>query len=515
MPKSFVFFFLLLAFIAGIAVASFVFVSILMVWVGSVAGLVIAVSGILRRQKAVSVSGFLFLAFLGGVLRFEMSANLQPVLSKFYGNPVSVEGFIVRDPEYSATVQRFVVAVEKIEGETVKPFHTLVTVRKYPEYKIGDEFFLRGLLERPENYGEFDYAGYLGRENIFSIMPFPLVQKIGAGRGNKLLSVLSEIKHAFERNIDGALSEPHAAFLKGLTLGERETLPQELVESFKRTGTTHIVALSGYNITLVGRFFMALFLFLTLPFQAAFWAASTAIFLFVLLTGASPSVVRAGIMGILVLVAQKEGRIYNMRNALAFAGALMIFHNPKILRFDAAFQLSFFATIGLVYLAPHVDAFLARAGYRIRLLSGFRRRLLTQSEKAEIARKKRESFFQFRQIFVETLSAQIMVLPLLIYLFGRVSLISPVSNLLVLIAVPWSMVLGFVTGGLGFVWQPLASLLGWITWVFLEYEIRVIELFAAAPAVSVEVGGWAIAPIFVLYGWIFWKIKKTPKRSRS
>lgn len=508
MSKSFIFFFLLLAFVAGIALASFVFIPVSVIWAGGVIGLVVAASGILRKQKTVGIYGFLFLVFLGGALRFEMSANAEPDLSKFYGNSVDVEGFIDRDPEYSAAAQRLTVVVEKIDGERAGSFYTLVTVRKYPEYKIGDELFLRGPLERPESYGEFDYVGYLGRENIFSVMPFPLVQKIGNGRGNMLSLILSRIKHAFEENIDRTFSEPHAAFLKGLTLGERESLPAGLVENFKRTGTTHIVALSGYNITLVGRFFMALFLFLTLPFQAAFWVASTAIFLFVLLTGASPSVVRAGIMGILVLIAQKEGRLYNMRNALALAGALMIFHNPKILRFDAAFQLSFLATVGLIYFSPHVDAFLNKALYRTRLFLGFHRKLLTEAEKAEIARKKRKSLFQFRQILVETLAAQIMVLPLLIYLFGRVSLISPVSNLLVLIAVPWSMVLGFITGGLGFIWQPLADVSGWVTWAFLEYKMRVIDLFAALPFISAEVGQWAIAPLLAAYAWIFWKIRK-------
>ena len=512
MSKSHVFFFLLLAFVAGVTFSSFVSAPIFAVWVGGIAGVIVVAFGFLRKAKNVAVYGFLLLAFCGGALRYDFSVNSRPDISGFYGKPVRIKGFVAREPEFSAAVQRLTVEVEGVGAKAAsRGIYTLVTVRNYPRYKIGDELIIEGLLEAPENYGDFDYVSYLARDNIFSVIQFPIAQKVGEGRGNKLRLALYKIKHAFEENLDRSLPEPHSAFLKGLTLGERESLPKDLVDNFKLTGTTHIVALSGYNITLVGRFFMALFLFLTLPFQAAFWAASTSIFLFVMLTGASPSTVRAGIMGILVLVAQKEGRLYNMRNALALAGALMIFQNPKILRFDAAFQLSFLATVGLIYLAPRVDAFFNKAFYRAKIFLGFHRKLLTEAEKTDIARKKRMSLFPLRQIFVETLAAQIMVLPFLIYLFGRVSLISPLSNLLVLIAVPWSMVLGFITGGLGFLWQPLADTSGWVTWIFLEYKIRVIEMFAAAPFVSAEVGAWAVIPLVIIYGAVFYKMIKRRK----
>lgn len=104
-----------------------------------------------------------------------------------------------------------------------------------------------------------------------------------------------------------------------------------------------------------------------------------------------------------------------------------------------------------------------------------------------------------------------MVLPLIIYIFGRASIVSPVTNLLILIAVPYSMVLGFVTGFLGFLWQPLAAASGWITWAFLEYKLRVIEFAALLPLASVEIGKWAIIPVLLIYGWAFWKLKKAPK----
>jgi len=105
-----------------------------------------------------------------------------------------------------------------------------------------------------------------------------------------------------------------------------------------------------------------------------------------------------------------------------------------------------------------------------------------------------------------------MVLPLLIYLFGRVSLISPLSNILVLIAVPYAMLMGFLTGFLGFISTFLGQVAGGVTWVLLEYQIRIIEFFAKIPLASVSLGSWTVVFLFFWYAYILWKLmsRKTP-----
>lgn len=506
MTKSRIFLFLLLAFVAGVAVRSFVNVPYFLIWVGFTGALAAVTLGIIRGRKEMVVYGFLAVVFLAGIFRFDQIEQSRPDLSYFYGKPFMVQGIIWEEPEHSPAAQRLKIKVETLDSRGVsESFYALVTLRRFPEYKMGDELELQGILERPTNFGDFDYVSYLARDDIFSVMSFPLVEKIGEERGNKLKLVLSKIKHSFEEKIDQALAEPHAAFLKGLLLGERESLPVELVENFKKTGTTHIVALSGYNITLVGNFIIGLLLLLTVPFRVSFWIAVTAITLFVILTGASPSVVRAGIMGILVLIARQEGRIYHMTNALALAAAVMIFHNPKIIRFDAAFQLSFLATLGLVYLSPLLVQKIERLTFRLRAKLRGENELDPRFARAGV---KKSAIFPLKQTLTETLSAQLAVLPLLIYLFGRVSIISPITNILVLIAVPYAMAAGFATGVAGFLWEPLGQIFGWATWVSLEYQILVIEFFAKIPAASVNLGRWAIVPVIAVYtiiGWRLWK----------
>ncbi len=503
LPKSRVFLYLLLAFIGGVALRSFVAVPFFFIFLGIAAGAALAVLGILKKRREVIVYGLLLTAFTGGILRFQQVESAPPDLSLFYGRQMEVRGIVIGEPEITPKVQRLTLRAEEVEGEVFRqPFLTLVTLGRYPRYRLGDELLVRGTIEEPENFTEdFDYRAYLAKDDIYSTFFFPRIEKVSEGKGSKLNLVLSGIKHAFEEKLDLILPEPHAAFLKGLTLGERESLPEKLVENFNRTGVTHIIALSGYNITLVANFLIWMLLGLTLPFRFAFWIATAGIALFVLLTGASPSVTRAGVMGILILVARREGRLYSIRNALALTGAVMIFHNPKILRFDAAFQLSFLATLGLIYLSPYVERWLDKIRSRIALIRG---KILVPKDSL----RERHAFLPLRRIFIETLSAQLAVLPLLIYLFGRVSLVSPITNLLVILAVPYSMILGFLAGALGFLWEPLSQVVGWVTWVLLEYKIRVIELFAALPAASVNLGRWAAVPLVAFYGWAMWRIRK-------
>lgn len=503
MTKSRIFLFLLLAFIIGVAIRSFISLPIGFIWLGSVVAVIAVAFGILRKQKVVILGGFLFLVVLAGIFRFDQHEAARPDLSGFYGKPLVLRGVVIEEPERRDSNQHLKIEVETVNAARIKPsFYTLITTRRYPEYKIGDDLELQGFLQQPKNYSDFDYVSYLAKEDIFSTLYFPLIEKVGEEKGNKLTILLAKTKRAFEEKIDSVFPEPHAAFLKGLLLGEKESLPKDLVEDFKKSGTSHIVALSGYNITIVARFFVDLLMFLTVPFVFSFWIAILAITLFVVMVGASASVVRAGIMGILVLIAQREGRAYHMTNALAFAAALMIFQNPEILRFDAAFQLSFLAAVGLVYLSPRVE----RVFYRFysKLSLGRNNFSLGQKDKDKVV--ERHKLFPLKRILVETLSAQIMVLPLLVYLFGRVSLVSPLSNLLVLAAVPYTMALGFLSGISGFIWLPLSQIISWPTWLLLEYKLLIIRFFAGLPVASLNLGYWSLIPVLIIYCFAFLKI---------
>ena len=135
------------------------------------------------------------------------------------------------------------------------------------------------------------------------------------------------------------MPEPHSAFLGGITIGAREGLPESLQEKFRTTGVAHIVALSGYNITIVAETIMLFLSFL--PQYLAIGGGVIGVILFAIMTGASATVLRASIMALLALTARATGRIYTVSWALFLVGFFMVLQNPKILRFDTSFQLSF------------------------------------------------------------------------------------------------------------------------------------------------------------------------------
>lgn len=498
MSKSTLFFYALFAFILGVAISSFLSFA-LAITMGLMAGICL-ISYATRRQdpRYLLWVGIFVSAFILGVWRFHEVTNSVPDLSSFYDRTLLMRGTVVSEVQRTNLSQQLKVKIDLAEEGAVKPFLLHVVSRPFPVFEIGDVLLLRGRVEKPEKSDGSGHVAYFVKENIFASSIFPQIEKIREEELSGLTYYLFKIKNDFRKNINSALAEPHSSLLNGLLLGERQSLAPEFIGNLKQTGTTHIVALSGYNITLVGRQLINLLLLLTIPFRVSFWMATSAIVAFVVATGSSPSVVRAGIMGVLLLLAEKEGRMFRISNALVFAGALMIFQNPRILRFDAAFQLSFLATLGLVYLSPKIENLLRYSSYWLRK---------SLEENQLPAEKSFRPLSGFQKIFVETISAQLMVLPLTVFLFGQVSVISPLANILVLVAVPYAMGVGFLTGVSGFFSETLGRIIGWAEWVLLEYIFRIIGFFASFPWASVEVGSSLSLTLLAIYAWLFFKPK--------
>ena len=163
------------------------------------------------------------------------------------------------------------------------------------------------------------------------------------------------LKAQVQTQLEKLWPEPESSFMAGLLYGSKSGLPKELSNNFSRTGITHIIAVSGFNITIIASVLMTLAIAAGLDRRRAFWLVVGAEIFFVVFTGLSASAVRAGVMGVLALTAQYIGRTSRIGNALAFTAAVMVLVNPYVLLYDAGFQLSFLATIGLVYVSPWLE----------------------------------------------------------------------------------------------------------------------------------------------------------------
>ena len=269
-------------------------------------------------------------------------------------------------------------------------------------------------------------------------------------------------------------------------------IPQDVQQAFRDTGTAHVIAISGFNISILGGLFAVLFLRL-LGNRRRFLAVGLsllAIGCYTLLVGAGASVVRAAIMGVLGLFAVQLGRRQDGFNSLAFAAALMALISPFVL-WDVSFQLSFMATLGLVLYADLLMAGIARLAERW-LPSAAALRL--PAESAQRVAKPAGEYLLF------TLAALLTTLPVIVYHFQRLSLSALVANPLILPVQPAVMVLGGLAVVLGMIYQPLGQAVAALAWPFTSYTIRVVEWMAQIPGGVYLTGPVGLVWVFLYYG---------------
>ena len=412
------------------------------------------------------------LVFFVGMLAFGLGFSwyayevIPPDLSDFQiGRQVLLEGVVADEADERENYTRLVLEV----GSGAK---ILIYTGHYPKFNYGDKLKISGELRKPEKIDDFDWPAYLAKDDVYLEMFYPDIKLLSSGNGSRIKRYLFSLKADLLSNVSRVIPEPHASFLGGLTFGAKQSMPKGLQDDFRKTGIIHIVVLSGYNVTIVADAIMRVFSFLPSFFGIGLGALGIAAF--AVMAGASATVVRASIMAVFVLLARATGRIYEITIALFAAGFLMILHNPKILRFDSSFQLSFLATMALIWVAPIVEP------------------------KLKFFPKK----FHIREFATATISTQIFVLPLLLYKMGLFSAVSVPVNLLILIFVPATMLFGFLTAAAGFVWYYLSLPFGWITYVLLHYELKVVEVFASLPFASFAIDNfplWVMLSVYAGY----------------
>ncbi|HCR42263.1 TPA: hypothetical protein DIV45_02805 [Patescibacteria group bacterium] len=433
---------------------------------------------------------------LGLILGNWRLASVLPLppndISHYQGQTITFVGQIIDDPQITLDAEKFTVAVQSAPIDAPVSGKVLIKTGRYPEYNYGNVLALTCKINSPSGApskagkaspwaGGADvsgYAKYLGRFNIYATCDYPEIDVKQDFAGQKLWRWLYQLKHYFLRVADQTIPEPAASLLAGLLLGASATLPKSILDGFNTAGLTHIIALSGFNISIVAGAILGLLRWL--PLSARLIVALVAIWLFVLLTGAAPSAVRAGLMGMIILSAGLFGRLSDISVALMLSAVLMVGANPKILAGDIGFQLSFLATIGIVYLSP----------------------LLESCNKTKLV--------WLNQLVVPTLAALIMVTPILAINFGRISLIAPLTNILVVPLVPLAMLLGFwaVVGGM--IWSVLGSVLGWLAWLPLRFVVAVAEYMKNLPWASLQLelqsGWWLIvyyAFVLIALNWYY------------
>ncbi len=426
---------------------------------------------------------------LGGIRFLETIPSRSPARIEFYnGQKVVLQGWISAEPEINIGDARYIVSVDSLvdyKKEQSVSGKVIIKTRLYPQYNYGDEVKISCLLQQPDNFPDsnFNYKNYLAKAGVWSVCLNPKVSLLGGNKGNFFLKAMFWTKSAIQNQMARLWPEPANSLMAGVLYGSKSGMPKELIDNFTRTGVSHVIAVSGYNVSIIAVMLNIILIFVGLSRRQSFWFLVSLILAFVFFSGATASVVRAGVMAIIILTAQHSGRLSSVGRTLLYAVVIMLLLNPYILIWDVGFQLSFLSTLGLVYLSPILESFVLKK-IRIKWL------------------------MSLLEILVTTFSAIIATLPLILFQFGRLSLVAPLVNVLILWLVPWLMLAGFLSLVFSWLFFPVGQAVAWVAGLGLNYVIIIVNWFGGKSWIAVDfaIPVWLMVVVYLLL--VIFVIKK-------
>jgi len=483
MSLSRMFFYFCLSFLLGVFLASFSDIYFIFYLFLLVLSLII-ISIFYKRE--VAIIGACCLVFCFGLFweeKFEGEIIPQKNDIHFFNEKgeISFEGIISQEPKVGSNKIQVVVAnINILLQDNKVPVNgkVLVILSLGYDFQYGDKILIKGRLRSPVDFAPgFNWKEFLRKDQIYSVVYNPKIRLLSSGHGNWLLLQIFRLKKRLIKQAK-ILPPPEGAILEGITLGEEGRFSRSFKEKLSQTGLSHISAVSGMNITILFSIFFSLLVWI------GFWRKEATIFtifiliFYVLLVGASPSAIRAGIMGSFLYLGYAFGRLVRTSRLIVFTATAMVAQNPLILTRDIGFQLSFLALLGLVYLAP----------------------LLERVMKGENSLTKK--------LFSQSLAAQAFCLPLLIFNFGRFSLLSPFCNILVLPIIPFLTGAGFLFLLLGALLPSLSFPSSFLLYPFLKWIVKIVETTSSLPGISISLKvHWIL--VFIIYSVIFLIIFRT------
>jgi len=407
------------------------------------------------EKKYPKIFFLIFILLLaGGFMRSELFfKDLEKAENQFgnlYGKNIVLSGVVDNIPEKKASSQKVILNKLKMafsgkeEYLISQPGKVLIKTTKFRNYEYGQILEITGLIEEPQDFDDFDYREYLRQDWIFGILTNPQIQVVGVDPRKQIIRNLFLLKNTIQEKTNRFFPEPQAALLNGMLLGIKSGFDDDFSNNLRQTGLTHIVVVSGTNISIL--------LLLMMSFVSIIGRRKTiflslaVIFIYIILVGFNPPALRALIMGGLVLAACLLGRKSAAVITLFVSGGVMVFLNPMLFK-SLSFQLSFLTTLGILLFYQQVNRLLFFVPHLI------------------------------RENLAITLSAQILIWPLIAQTFSEISVISPLTNALVLPSVFPITLLGIVYVFLSFIFSFSARIIGFVLLLLLDYFVTCVNFF--------------------------------------
>lgn len=456
-----------------VAIASLCIFLVQIIFLGSVK---ILYAGQIQREGRPSLfiipvlSSIFFAALSLGILRVQLEENKNALTCI---TSCTFSGVVTRTPKIQDEFQKIIV---RPHDENV--YDVEVRAPLYPRFRIGEQITLTGVSHLVRNKavtpGEknFDYVSFLQTHNIGSQMYYPKIAlNENQEEEGRYAYTLGRLREKYVEVLHAYVDEPGASLASGMLFGT-DSFSKEISTAFKVAGLSHIIVLSGFNISILISVVMVLTLYLPLTLRVL--VSTFSISFFILMVGGEVSIVRATIMAFFSLLALFFGRQYIARQALLLSFLCIVLYQPRHLIFDASLHLSFLATAGIIYMNDSIMVLFSKV-----------------------------TSDSLKGVFVTTVSAYVATLPYLMWSFGTTSLYALVANSLVLPLVPWTMLLSFLVVVFSYISPVLASVLGYLTTLLCSYSVTVAQLVSTLPYASISGSISFTVMLFMYLGIVF------------
>jgi competence protein ComEC len=381
---------------------------------------------------------------------------------RWFENKTEIIGIVTEDPDRGLEKTKIVLGDLGI----------LVTLPSAVNVSYGDMVSVFGKVDHPENFTtatnrEFDYKNYLAVHDVYGLLRANDLKIISHDNGSLIYKYLFTIKKYFVGIIKNIFPQKEAGLFAGIMVGEKSLLPKETLNDFQIAGLTHMIVLSGHNITLVTIAITTMLAWFGMGYRARRLGAIAIIPVFLIMTGLGASSLRAGIMAIIALLLQITTRPAHAFRIIVYTICIIGWMNPRTLLYDPGFHLSLLAFIGLVFIAPIAE----------RWTEGM------------------PELFGIGSLIVETTAVQLFVLPYILWMSGQISLLILISNILVVPLTSFIMSGGFLATLLGMVSYPLGSFLAWPIQKLLSYTIWIAHIIGSVSQAVITIppfGGWVV-----------------------
>jgi competence protein ComEC len=419
-------------------------------------------------RKIIGVAGGVIIGVAVFALRLQWydATHQSHIAPSWFGTRREVTGIVTADPDRGLEKTKIILGAEQL----------MVSLPTAVDVSYGDQVSVFGLVEQPESFEtdtgrQFDYPRYLSVQDIYATMKANDVRVRARHQGRWVFEQLFAIKRTFVRIVKKLFPMSEAGLFAGIMMGEKSLLPKEVLDDFQAAGLTHMIVLSGHNITLVTIGVGAIFARMGFGYRTRRLLALVVIPLFLVMTGMGASSVRAGVMAMIMLVLQITTRPAHTLRIIGCTVVVLGWINPRMVLYDPSFHLSMLAFIGLVYVVPIAAAIAQRLP---RLLG-------------------------FTDLIVETTAVQLFVLPYILWMSGQVSLLILVSNLLV---VPFNSLImgaGLIAVLVALFAYPLGVVIAMpVSWL-LSYAISVSRVVASVHSAVFTIPPFGFAIPVLIY----------------